>query len=66
MGLVEMFTPEQKIEVTLSQIEDLIREKEKADAKNKVILGLCKHNIDSTVIYAIYNEENEEIAKKMV
>ena len=60
MGLVEMFTPEQTVEVTLSQMENLIREKEEADAKYKVILGLCNHKIDPTVIYEIFNEENEK------
>lgn len=54
MGLVETFMPEEKVEVTLSQIEGLIRDKERATANYKAILGLCEHNIDPVVIYEIF------------
>ncbi len=59
MGLVETFMPEEKVTLTLSEIEGLIREKERADARYKAILGLCEHNIAPEVIYEIYAEKKE-------
>ena len=60
MGLVETFLPEEKVEVTLSEIERLIRKKERADANYMVILGLCEHNIDPIVIYEIFTDKKEK------
>jgi len=60
MGLVETFLPEEKVEVTLSEIERLIREKERATANYKAILGLCEHNIYPVVIYEIFAEKEEK------
>ena len=61
MGIIEAFTKEDRVELTVSQLITILDERAKEKAEKDVILKLCNSKrITAPQIYKIFNETQEE------
>lgn len=63
MGLIDAFSSEDRLELTVSQLITILERKANAVEDFNTAMAMCANNIPSDLIIKVFSTKNKEIAK---
>lgn len=59
MGIMDAFSKEDRLEITVAQLEAILDDRARVEAENRIILKMCRQGLTSREILKIITDQEE-------